>query len=65
MNTDNVDNTEKIDCLKCKYFALTWEPKTPRACKFFGFKTSAMPSVTVYKSSGGTCNGFEKKETKK
>ena len=58
-------SADKIDCLKCKYFALTWEPKFPRMCKFYGFKTSGIPSVTVYKSSGEICTSFVKKEIKK
>jgi len=56
------NNTNKVDCFQCKYFAVTWEPRFPRSCKLFGFKTVQMPSVTVFNSSGVQCEGFVKKE---
>jgi len=58
----DVDNNEKIDCFKCVYFSITWEPKTPRACKLFGFKSAQMPSEVVSRSSGSPCEGFAAKE---
>ena len=63
---ENNTNSNNInaDCLKCVYFANTWEPKYPRMCRLFGFKTSNMPSLTVYKSSGSPCTNFIKKEPK-
>jgi hypothetical protein len=64
-NNNNIKNT-KINCMQCKYFSLTWEPKHPRMCRLYGFKTSGMPSDTVYKSSGVPCDGFvPKTEIKK
>lgn len=51
----------RIDCLKCQHYYVTWDPKFPRGCKAFGFKTSAMPSVTVRNSSGSACMNFEPK----
>lgn len=55
-----------IDCMRCVYFAITWDHKFPRACKLFGFKSSGIPADTVYKSSGAVCDGFtQKKEQKK
>lgn len=63
---NNKNNYKKINCLQCAYFALTWEPKHPRLCKLYGFKTNDMPSNTVYKSSGSPCDGFvPKKDLKK
>ena len=60
------NETNKINCLQCAYFAVTWDPKHPRSCKLFGFKTSDMPSNTVYKSSGSACDGFvQKKDAQK
>ena len=59
------ESAEKVDCFKCRHFAVSWDPRFPRSCKFFGFKTVQMPSVTVLKSSGEPCGGFEKKETGK
>ncbi|MCL1821050.1 MAG: uracil-DNA glycosylase [Oscillospiraceae bacterium] len=51
-----------VDCLKCKYYAVTWEPKQPKACKLFGFKSAQMPSTVVYSSTGSACMGFEAKK---
>ena len=51
----------RIDCLKCKHFAVTWEPKHPKSCKLYGFKSTTLPSVAVFKSTGSECLGFEKK----
>ncbi len=50
------------NCMKCKYYYVTWEPKRPRGCKFFGFKSYYMPSRVVFKSSGEDCEAFEMKK---
>jgi hypothetical protein len=55
--TDN----KRIDCTKCKYYFVTWDPRSPRGCKAFGFKSSAFPSMTVLASSGKPCMNFEAK----
>jgi len=49
---------KRINCRKCKYYFVTWEPKQPHGCKAYGFKSSAIPSMTVFKSSGMECNAF-------
>lgn len=60
------DNTvNKVDCIRCVYFAVTWDASLPKACKLYGFKSACMPSITVYKSSGMECMGFVKKELKR
>ena len=59
------DKSSRIDCLKCMYYATTWEKNFPRACKFHGFKSKYMPSISVFQSSGTECMGFVKKEIKK
>ena len=56
------EQKDKIDCFHCVHFSVTWEPKHPRACKFFGFKSAQLPSVAVEKSSGAPCEGFKRKE---
>jgi len=56
------DEKARRDCFKCKHFAVSWDPKFPRSCKLFGFKTARMPSAAVLESSGEPCEGFEKKE---
>ena len=54
-------NIDRPDCFKCIYFSLTWEQKTPRQCKLYGFKTASMPSVIFYNTTGSQCVGFRKK----
>lgn len=58
-------SSARIDCHKCKYYYVTWDPNNPHGCRQFGFKSKQLPSVVVYKSSGNPCNGFEAKHIKK
>lgn len=51
----------KIDCMKCRHFYITWDPKFPRGCRTFGFKTQSLPSIQVLNSSGKPCLNFEPK----
>ncbi|MCL1828636.1 MAG: uracil-DNA glycosylase [Oscillospiraceae bacterium] len=57
--------SDEINCMKCKYFSVSWDPNFPRACKFYGFKSRSLPSVEVFNSSGADCMGFIKKDSKK
>jgi hypothetical protein len=57
-------NNQKVNCMQCVHFAVSWDPKYPRACKLFGFKSGRMPSASVYEDSGYDCLGFVKKENK-
>nr|WP_102710884.1 uracil-DNA glycosylase [Paenibacillus castaneae] len=54
---------QRINCLKCKHYYVTWDPKSPKGCKAFGFKTQQMPSSVVLSSSGNPCMHFEEKKT--
>ncbi|HRF56932.1 MAG TPA: uracil-DNA glycosylase [Campylobacterales bacterium] len=56
---------QKINCIKCKHFFVTYEPRRPYGCRAYGFKGSKMPSVIVYQSSGMECESFELKVIKK
>jgi hypothetical protein len=53
---------KKVNCYKCRHYVVTWEPKHPKACRFFGFKTNKMPSATVFESTGKICEAFESKQ---
>lgn len=50
------------NCLKCKYYKVTWEPAFPRACVIFGIKCSDMPNMEVFKVTGASCPSFKLKE---
>lgn len=52
----------KVNCMKCVYYYVTWDPNNPRGCKFFGFKTRSMPSAVVLRSSGKACEAFKEKQ---
>ncbi len=54
-------NSGKINCTKCKYFKITWNPKFPRSCLIFGFKGKDFPSKSVLEATGKECPSFEKK----
>lgn len=49
------------NCFKCKYFYITWDNKNPRGCFFYGFKSKALPSIVVLRSSGEKCQVFSPK----
>ncbi|WP_239616715.1 uracil-DNA glycosylase [Cohnella mopanensis] len=59
-----MSDTNRVDCMKCRYYFVTWDPNFPRGCKAFGFKSHTMPSLTVLSSSGKACMNFEPKERK-
>lgn len=51
----------RINCVQCKHYSVTWDQNAPRGCKAFGFKSHALPSIIVWKSSGEICLKYEKK----
>ncbi|MCL2013891.1 MAG: hypothetical protein FWG69_02765 [Oscillospiraceae bacterium] len=56
------NNDTKVKCFQCKYFSIVWEKQNSKVCKRFGFKSSVLPSIAVYQSTGTVCLGFEPKE---
>lgn len=61
MKNGNSEESNRIDCFKCVYFAVTWDVNFPKSCKLYGFKSAYMPSLSVFKSSGIRCMGFLEK----
>lgn len=55
-------NHLQINCFKCAYFKVTWDPQNPRACQAYGFKTKQIPSMVVKQSSGMECLKFVLKQ---
>lgn len=55
---------ERIACMKCKHYQVTFDPNAPRGCKLFNFKSTVMPYVLVKQSTGHDCTSFEEKQTK-
>ena len=52
----------RVNCYKCKFFYVTWDPGLPYGCRAMGFKTRQLPSIVVLKSSGRPCQMFEEKK---
>jgi hypothetical protein len=55
------DTKEKIVCLKCTYFYVTWDKGFPNGCKAMGFKSKDLPSLVVNQCSGMPCQQYEPK----
>jgi hypothetical protein len=45
-------------CRLCKHYRVSWDPAAPHGCTALGFKSSQMPSVVVYETSGIECQLF-------
>ncbi|MEA1920828.1 MAG: uracil-DNA glycosylase [Campylobacterota bacterium] len=55
---------KRINCVRCAYYFVTWEPNQPHGCKAYGFKSKVMPSLAVKQSSGLPCQFFTPKHPK-
>ncbi|MGD7042902.1 uracil-DNA glycosylase [Jeotgalibacillus proteolyticus] len=54
--------SKRINCLACKHYYITWDPKFPKGCRAHQFKTNHLPSLQVFRASGRPCLAFEKKD---
>ncbi len=52
---------EKINCIKCIHYYITWDSSFPKGCKIYGFKSLNLPSILVKQSSGVPCSKFTQK----
>lgn len=61
-----VDNmkSEAPNCLKCKYYYVTYKKDKPFGCRAMGFISRTSPSRVVYASSGMHCQKFTSKKQK-
>jgi hypothetical protein len=53
---------EKINCQKCIYYYVTWDPSFPKGCKLYGFKSMNFPYILVRQSTGLPCDKFTPRE---
>jgi hypothetical protein len=51
----------RIDCRKCLYFHVTWQPKMPYGCKVYGFKSPVIPSMKIKQITGAPCQAYTPK----
>jgi hypothetical protein len=52
---------DRVACIKCRHYQITWEPRNPYACLAHGFKSHKNPATVVFESSGIECQLFESK----
>ncbi|MDD0852745.1 hypothetical protein HBN50_06535 [Halobacteriovorax sp. GB3] len=52
---------EQISCMKCKYYKSTYDPRSPRGCRFYGFETASIPSMVIKRETGSECMAYEKR----
>jgi hypothetical protein len=48
------------NCLQCRHFHVSWDPRFPRACSVFNIKSRKLPSHVVFQATGKHCPVFEK-----
>lgn len=53
---------ERIQCMRCKHYQVTFDVNAPRGCKLFNFKSTTMPYILVKQSTGHDCTAFEEKK---
>jgi hypothetical protein len=51
------------NCLECKNYYITYDPKLPRGCRAYGFKSQGVPSQVVLATSGIPCQFFSLRST--
>ena len=54
----------RINCIYCRHFNVSWDPRFPHGCKLFGVKSRAMPSQVVGEATGAPCEHFTPKTKK-
>jgi hypothetical protein len=56
---------ERPNCLACRHFYISHDPRHPYGCRAMGFKARQLPAVLVLASSGLPCQLFASKEKKR
>jgi hypothetical protein len=62
MYSDDQSAQQRVNCMKCAHFYVTWDPRHPRGCRAYQFKSVQLPSVVVRASSGCECMQFTPKD---
>ncbi|HYE80757.1 MAG TPA: uracil-DNA glycosylase [Clostridia bacterium] len=53
---------EKVNCITCIHYYVTWDPDFPRGCRLYEFKTRRLPSQLVLESTGECCKNYGEKK---
>jgi hypothetical protein len=62
MASETGQKPQSINCLKCSYYKVSWDPQMPHSCDIFSIKSRLMPSLEVFRSAGSNCPSFRLKE---
>jgi hypothetical protein len=58
-------NKNKIRCLDCEHYFITWDSSYPYGCRKVGFKSKYVPRTAVFEMSDMNCLAFSRKKEKK
>jgi predicted nucleic acid-binding Zn-ribbon protein len=50
---------ESPKCLQCAHYFSTYDPKVPRGCKAYGFRSLGMPSTIIERETNRPCMAFK------
>lgn len=64
MDEDQPVGTKRIACMRCKHYQTTFDPKAPRGCSLYQFKSPLMPYILVKQSTGSDCHSFSERPKK-
>jgi len=53
---------DRVDCITCSHYYVTWDKNFPNGCKLFEFKTRRLPSQLVKESTGDNCKNYIEKK---
>ncbi len=52
----------RLDCRRCRHYAVTWDERFPHGCRAMGFKSARYPADEVLSATGGEpCRLYEPK----
>lgn len=50
---------QRINCVKCIHYFVTWQPQHPHGCKAYGIKSKRHPSMEIQASTGTPCQAYQ------
>lgn len=59
-----MEQTRKIQCLRCKYYQVTYNPQIPHGCRKYQFQSATIPNLVVKRETGTDCQAYVARQTK-
>ncbi len=53
-----MSENKQLACIKCKHYQSSYNARTPRMCKLYGFESQVMPYILVKQSTGSDCQEY-------